>query len=247
MQADASSTPGGGLIEAPNNRNRRRLRRAAWRLAALCVLVAVLFAFWRYSPLGEWSDPERLGIALDGLRANPWAGPIVVLAFLVGSFFVFPVTALIAATGIALGPVDGLLWASVGSLVAAIVTYGAARMLPDTLLEDWLGPWIGRLGRRYERGGIVSVMVARNIPIAPFTLINVVAGAANIRFRDYLIGTVLGMGPTIAALTILGDRLRGAWEDPTLLNIVLLLLAIAIWFLVALSLQSLSNRLVSAR
>lgn len=206
-----------------------------------------MLAFWRYSPLGEWSDPARLGEALDALKANPWAGPIVVLAFLVGTFLVFPVSAMIAATGIALGPMSGLLWASVGSLVAAIVTYGGARLIPDRVLDNWLGPWIRRLGRRYEHGGIVSVMVARNIPIAPFTLVNVVAGVAKIRFRDYMIGTVLGMGPLIAALTVLGDRLRGAWEEPSAVNVVLLVLAIAIWFVVALGLQLLSNRLVSAR
>ncbi len=55
------------------------------------------------------------------------------------------------------------------------------------------------------------------------------------------------MGPIIAALTILGDRLRGAWEAPTALNLVLLVVAIAAWFLLALSLQSLSNRWLAAR
>ncbi len=233
-------------MDGRNNKN-RRLRRVLYRLAAVCVLVAALFAFWRLSPLGEWSDPERLGRILDGLSASAWAGPIVVAAFLLGSFVVFPVSAMIAATGIALGPVNGLLWASIGSLIAAIVTYGIAHRLPDEVLDAWIGPWIRRLGKRYGNGGIVSVMVARNIPIAPFTLINIVAGAAHIRFRDYLIGTVLGMGPLVAALTILGDRLRNAWETPTALNIALLLAAILLWFLVALGLQFLSNRLVRAR
>jgi uncharacterized membrane protein YdjX (TVP38/TMEM64 family) len=115
------------------------------------------------------------------------------------------------------------------------------------VLDDWIGPWIRRLGMRFGRNSIVSVMVARNIPIAPFTLVNVMAGAANIRYRDYLIGTILGMGPMIAALTILGDRLRGALENPTLSNLLLLSLAFIVWFVIGLGLQILSNRLVSMR
>jgi len=221
------------------------MRRALIRLGAVLALILIVFLAWQFSPLREWSDPDRLGSALNLLSANPWAGPIVVAAFLLGSFIVFPVTAMIAATGIALGPTAGLLWATVGSLAAAVVNYWLARMLPEKTLDETIGGWIRKLGRRFERGGIVSIMVARNIPIAPFTLINVVAGAANIPFRDYVIGTLLGLGPTLAALTVLGDRLRGAWEAPTALNIGLVILAVIAWFVLALSLQSLSNRWVS--
>ena len=233
-------------MDARENNN-DRMRRALIRLAGLCVLAAVVLAFWRFSPLGELSDPVRLGDLLDELSASPWAGPLVIAGFLIGSFVVFPVTAMIAATGIALGPTSGLLWASAGSFAGATVNYGIARMMPKRTIENWAGPWIGKMGQRFERGGIVPVMVARNVPIAPFTLINFVAGGARIPYRDFMIGTVLGMGPVIAALTILGDRLRGAWESPTPLNISLLGLAILAWFVLALGLQSLSNRWLSKR
>ena len=223
------------------------LRRSLVRFAGLCLVAAAVLILWRYSALHEWSNAERLGALLDELSESPWAGPIVVGGFLIGSFLIFPVTAMIAATGIALGPIDGLLWASVGSLFAATLNYALARTLPEHALETWIGPWMGRMGQRFERGGIVPVMVARTLPVAPFTLINLVAGGARIPYRDFLIGTVLGMGPIIAALTILGDRLRGAWESPTVLNIVLLGVAIVSWFLLALSLQSLSNRWLKAR
>lgn len=226
----------------PSDNYNRRMHRALVRFATLCVLGLAMLAFWRYSPLADWSDPERLGGLLERLSTSPWAGPIVVAAFLVGSFVVFPVTALVAATGLALGPGAGLLWASIGSLAAAVVTYSCARALPERTLESWFGPWIRRMGKRCERGGIVSVMLARNIPIAPFTLINVVSAAASIPFRDFLIGTCLGMAPMIAALTVLGDRVRGAWQAPTTLNIAALCLAIVSWILIAMSLQYLSNR-----
>lgn len=233
-------------MEARDNNN-DGMRRVLLRLGGLCLAAAVLLVFWRYLPLGEWRDPQRLGSLLDNLSASPWAGPLVVAGFVIGSFLIFPVTAMIAATGIALGPTSGLLWASVGSLVGATVNYGIARHLPEKTIENWAGSWVGKMRQRFERGGIVPVMVARNVPIAPFTLINLVAGCARIPYRDFLIGTVLGMGPIIAALTLLGDRLRGAWEAPTSLNVALLGLAIVGWFLLAWSLQVLSNRWLSAR
>jgi uncharacterized membrane protein YdjX (TVP38/TMEM64 family) len=232
---------------ATYNNKSRRFRRAFRRLIALSFIVAASLAVLQYIPVGDLRDPVLLGFWAERLHANPWAGPLVVAAFVVGSLVMFPVSALIAAAGIVLGPIDGLLWAVVGSLLGASLTYWLARVLPEPVLDDWIGPWIRRLGMRFGRNSIVSVMVARNIPIAPFTLVNVMAGAANIRYRDYLIGTILGMGPMIAALTILGDRLRGALENPTLSNLLLLSLAFIVWFVIGLGLQILSNRLVSMR
>jgi hypothetical protein len=55
------------------------------------------------------------------------------------------------------------------------------------------------------------------------------------------------MGPMLAALTLLGDRMRGAWEAPTAFNILLLCLAVVVWFVIAFGLQLISNRLASNR
>lgn len=230
-----------------DNNNHPRMRRALTRLLALFVIAAIVLLVWRWSPLVERASPEQIGHLLDRVSDSVYAGPLVVAAYVLGSLVFFPVTALIAATGVAFGPWEGLIWASVATLVAAIVYYHLVRLLPSEFVDRWLGRWTRKMGKRFERDGIVAIMIARNIPFAPFQLVNIVGGLANIRFSDYLIGTILGMGPAILALTILGDRLRGAWDSPTLENVALLLLAIAVWFAVALGLQALSNRWVALR
>lgn len=229
------------------NNNHPRMRRALTRLLALFVMAALVFLIWRWSPLVERAGPEQIGELLDRVSASRFGGLLVVGIYLLGSLIVFPVTALIAATGVAFGPWEGLIWATVATLVASIVNFYLARLLPSEFIDRRLGRWTRKMSSRFQRDGIVAIMIARNIPFAPFTLVNVVAGLASIRFRDYLAGTILGMGPTILALTILGDRLRGAWDSPTLENVILLLLAIGVWFAVALGLQALSNRWVSSR
>jgi uncharacterized membrane protein YdjX (TVP38/TMEM64 family) len=228
-------------------KNHPRMRRALTRLLALFLIASLVLLIWRWSPLVERVGPEEIGNLLDRVSDHAYSGPLVVAIYLLGSLIFFPVTALIAATGVAFGPWEGLIWASIATLVAAIVYYYLARLLPPGLVDRRFGRWTRRMGSRFQRDGIVAIMIARNVPFAPFQLVNVVAGLANIRFSDYLIGTILGMGPTLLALTILGDRLRGAWDAPTLENVALLLLAIALWFAVALGLQAVSNRWVALR
>lgn len=223
------------------------IKRHLTRLIGALVVVGVALALWRYTPLADWARPERIAAVLERVSTSAWAGPMFLAAFVVGSLFAFPVTVLIAATAIALGPVGGFGWAFVGSLLAAAVTYACGRLISPRRLERWIGTWITRVSERLRRGGVVSIMILRNVPVAPFTVVNVIAGATTIPFWDYLIGTALGMGPGIAALTILGDRIRGLLQQPTWSNAGLFVLAAGLWIGVALGLQSLSNRFADDR
>jgi uncharacterized membrane protein YdjX (TVP38/TMEM64 family) len=63
----------------------------------------------------------------------------------------------------------------------------------------------------------------RLLPIAPFTVVNLAAGASELRLRDFVLGSTLGMLPGILLLTAFGDRL-GAWlRQPDTVNLAILL------------------------
>jgi phosphatidylserine/phosphatidylglycerophosphate/cardiolipin synthase-like enzyme/uncharacterized membrane protein YdjX (TVP38/TMEM64 family) len=213
------------------------------RLLAAVLIVLALIAAWHYTPLSSWADPQRLGETFGAVASHPWAVPALLGLFVLGSLLLFPVTVLIVATAMALGPWTGFLCALGGCLLGASATFGVGRLLGQQNLRRVVGHRLDRLLQRLRKGGIVPVMVIRNVPIAPFTVVNLLAGASSLRFRDYLLGTALGMAPGIAAVTLMGDRLRGVLEDPTAGNVGWLLLAVGLWVGLALGLQSLSNRL----
>ena len=66
------------------------------------------------------------------------------------------------------------------------------------------------------------MLTVRLIPVAPFTVVNLVAGASHIRFRDFLLGTIFGMVPGTIAITVFSDRLAAAVHHPSPVNIALL-------------------------
>lgn len=225
----------------------RPIRRHLLRLIVAAALVSVAVIAWRYSPLSQWADPRVLGGWLGRIESSRWTGIWVLATFLAGSLVAFPVTVLIAVTASVLGPTQGLIWAFAGTMLAATANFALGRLVPQSALKRWTGTWLDSVRSRLRRGGIVSMMIVRNVPVAPFTAVNLIAGAARIPFRDYLAGTALGMGPGIVALTILGDRLRSALQAFSWVNFSLLAIAIVVWIGVALGLQALSNRLSDAR
>jgi uncharacterized membrane protein YdjX (TVP38/TMEM64 family) len=213
------------LAERSNGSARkRRLWGASAGLAALLVLAAS----WRWTPLGELLDRDSLLAGFAWLR-NQSLTPLLVLgAYLVGGLLVFPLSLLIVATGMVFGPLTGLSYALAGSLLSAAAMFMLGRGLGRRTLRDLAGTRLLRASRGMARQGVLAVFALRLVPVAPFTVVNLVLGASHLRFRDYLLGTALGLLPGIIAVTLLGDRLAELIRDPgpwTIVSAVALLLA----------------------
>jgi uncharacterized membrane protein YdjX (TVP38/TMEM64 family) len=58
------------------------------------------------------------------------------------------------------------------------------------------------------------VFLVRKIP-APFTLSNIVVGASSVSYRDFILGTILGMGAFVVALAGFGFQLVQLLRDPS--------------------------------
>jgi phospholipase D1/2 len=209
---------------------------------AAVVLIGLLLS-WQVSPLAEWADPTRLEPLMDGFAGSAWAPLITIVAYVAGGLLVFPVTVLIALTAMTLGPVTGGLCAIAGSALSAALSFQIGAFAGRKGLRRLVGQRINKVSRALGKRGILSVVALRLVPLAPFTIINLIAGASHIRFGDYLLGTLVGMAPGILVMTALGDRLRQVLQNPNVFNIGLLALIVAAWIALSVTLQvALSRR-----
>jgi len=126
----------------------------------------------------------------------------------------FPVILLIAATGIAFGPLLGPVYAMAGCLASASTGFAIGRWMGLRRITQLGGERMTRVTGTLKRNGTLAVFLVRKIP-APFTLVNIVVGASMIRFRDFIIGTVLGMGAFVVGLAGFGYQATNALRDPS--------------------------------
>ena len=70
--------------------------------------------------------------------------------------------------------------------------------------------------------GLVAMTALRLVPLAPFAVEGVIAGAIRITLRDFMLGTALGMLPGTLAATVFGDQLEAALRDPADVNLWLI-------------------------
>jgi phosphatidylserine/phosphatidylglycerophosphate/cardiolipin synthase-like enzyme/uncharacterized membrane protein YdjX (TVP38/TMEM64 family) len=217
-------------------------RGAAWGLAAAALGVLALTLLWQLTPAATLAEPAVLRGALSGLAHTAW-GPIAVLAlFLAAGLVAFPVVILIAATAATFGPWLGFAYALAGVLASALLTYSIGARFGQATLRRLIGARLERVRRQIVRRGVFAMAAIRLVPVAPFTIVNLVAGASAIRLADYMAGTLLGMLPGLIALSALGHQIVRIVSNPTLTETGLLVLAVAGWVAVTLAVQALVGR-----
>ena len=214
-------------------------------LVAACVLALALI--WEYSPVSTLVNPQAVASALNEFARGPWGPLVVIFAFIGGGLVIFPVTVLIAATAATFGPWLGFAYALTGTILSALATFGLGALVGKKTLRDLLGPKLNRIRRKIARKGVIAIAAVRLVPLAPFTVVNLVAGASDISLSQYLLGTLIGMIPGIFVMSVLGHQLTQIVLHPTPASLGLLTAAVIGWVGVSVGLQTLVSRLGSAK
>ena len=175
----------------PERAGRRSLRGPALRFAALLLVLAGVFAAARWTPLGDYLEPERIETLLDEMRA--WWSPLAHLACFVilGSIGV-PATPMIVVGAAIFGAVWGTVWNWTGIVLASVAGYLLAKMLGREFVERIGGERVRRAEKVLHRRGFVPLVAVRFIPV-PFALVNASAAVVGVRFAKFLLATMLGM------------------------------------------------------
>jgi phosphatidylserine/phosphatidylglycerophosphate/cardiolipin synthase-like enzyme/uncharacterized membrane protein YdjX (TVP38/TMEM64 family) len=224
----------------------RRIGRFA-KVIGIALFVILLVLAWRFTPLRTITDPAAMGEWFAAVADAPAALLIVLAIFVAAGLVAFPVTLLIAVTAATFGPLLGFAYAGVGALASASVTYGVGVLIGRRALDDVMGPRLHRVRRAITRRGVIAIATVRMVPIAPFMLVNLAAGASRIPLSDYMLGTVLGMLPGLVLMSALGYQIFNILTAPTPGNVLLFVLAVIVWVAASLGIQAIVLRLRRAK
>lgn len=209
-----------------NQHRAKRLSFLKHRLFLIGLIIALTAALWRFSPLQEYLEPEYLVKFVRIIRNSPYALPAIILAYITASVLVLPNTAINVAVVIGIGGWHGFTSALFGSIVAALLLYGLGRKYGTKRFKKIKSNHIKKMQDYLKEGGIISVVIVRQLPIAPFPVINVMAGAMKVRFIPFLLGTFIGLLPGITLVSVFGRQLRKIIENPQPTDYILLALLI---------------------
>jgi phospholipase D1/2 len=189
-------------------------QRPAWgKLALILLAAAALAAAWRWTPLAEIVTAERILAWTRTVRATWWAPILLTAAYTPAAFVLLPRPLLTLVIVMTFGVLPGLVYATSGVLIAAVITYYAGRLLPKKTLERLAGDALEPAGKLLREHGVVAVFGSNMVPTPPFVVQNMIAGAVRIPLWKFMLGTSLSLLPGMLAWTVFGDQINAAMED----------------------------------
>jgi uncharacterized membrane protein YdjX (TVP38/TMEM64 family) len=184
-------------------------RRAALRLAALglavAILVAVVLLVVRPTPgaVRGWVDDVRDWV--DGI------GPLAPLLFVAVSALLtplmFPGPLLAGASGLLFGTALGFPVTLTAAVLGASLAFTISRYVAGDAVEHLAGARLQALEALVSRRGFASVFYARVAPGVPYSLVNYAAGLTRIPLAVFAAATALGTAPRAFAYTALGGSI----------------------------------------
>jgi phospholipase D1/2 len=210
--------------------------RHALKIFFLIAIAASLAVLWRWTPLGDYVDLASARTLAAWIKAQPLAPLLVAGVYVAGGLVALPVTLMIIATVVVFGTWLGLLYALAGSWLSAVVVFGIGRWMGRDAVRRFAGSLLNRLSKKLSESGFLTVVTFRIVPVAPFSVINLIAGVSEIRWRDFALGTLIGLFPGVVAVALLADRIAASLRHPDLGQVAILLASI---FLVGLGLAGL--------
>ena len=133
--------------------------------------------------------------------------PLVYIGlYLVSTVFFLPGTPVTVLAGFVFGPLWGVFYASIASIISVSAAFLIARYVARDLVESWVknNAQFRKIDEQVEAQGWRIVMLTRLVPIFPFNLQNYAYGLTNIRFATYVLVSAIFMLPGTAVFVQLG-------------------------------------------
>lgn len=217
---------------------RKRRGRDILKLAAFLLLLAAITYVMLLTPTGAlFRTAEGRSSLVRGLdtlvqAAGPLGPALFIFVYTLGVLFL-PATPFTIAGAVIFGKFHGMLYNLAADTLGASVSFYLGRYFLHGVARGFLETRMPWLDRKAAEDGF-SVIFYLRIFWFPFIVLNYAAGATRIRFRDYLLGTVLGLLPPVFLFTYFvgamrdvlatyrrpADLLRSALLFPVLLLVV---------------------------
>jgi len=200
-----------------------RRRSPAWgKIALFLVALAALAAAWRYTPLAEFANRQRILEWARLARTTRWAPFALAAAYIPAAFIMFPRPLLSLLAIVAFGVWVGGAVVATGVLAAALASYLLGRQVSRDTVRRLAGRNFERLSALLREHAIVAVFAANMLPAPPFVVQGMMAGAMRIKLWKYTAGTVLSLAPGLLAVLVFGHQISTALEDASKVSYVAL-------------------------
>jgi len=182
-------------------------KKSIIKFIILLIIIGGAFFAFRYTALSQYTQKDALLSLLTQLRGH-WWGPFgFILIYGIGCMLALPGSLLTLCGGAIFGVAWGTLYNILASNLGATLAFFMARYFGRDFISRFMKGRVEAFDEKVARHGFRFIFTLRLIPLIPFNGLNLGSGLSKIKYRDYLLGSVLGMLPGTFIYTYFADAL----------------------------------------
>ncbi|MGG7056603.1 VTT domain-containing protein [Nitrosomonas sp. ANs5] len=187
-------------------------------ITTVMVLSTAVFTagLWKWGVLGDWVALQQAVIDVS----QPLSPFVTILGFALAGLLAVPVTLLVILVAVSFDFWPGAFYTMSGALLSTLMGYAAGYFLGRKTVTQLAGHRLNRLSKQLIKNGLMAVIRVRLVPVAPFAMINLVAGATHLHLKKFILGTLLGMLPGILTIFLFAKLLIRAIDNPAPVAII---------------------------
>lgn len=137
-----------------------------------------------------------------------WNFIIYILLFIIKSIFiVLPNSILIIIGAVIFAPIENITYSLTGTVLASNFAFFVSRSFNKKFLKKSLSKFLLLYGKQMKEQGLKIIFFLRISPITNFDILSYAAGFSEIKYKDFLIGTIGGMLLKIIFLTYITNKI----------------------------------------
>lgn len=195
--------------------------RFVFKIIVICLLIIEVFFLIKYRTSFNGLNKEYLE---DFIRNQ---GPLskvifIVLFALKPLIIVIPAMLMTIIGGSLFGPFQGFLLSLIGFFLSGTLAFFLARFLGESFVNKILKGKSIKMDK--NRNGIFIIALIRFVPVFHYDIVSYTLGLTKIKYKDYIIGSILGVFIETAAYAYLGQNIFNPHSPQFVISIAIILI-----------------------
>ena len=182
-----------------------------------------LLAFYYWQPLVQmYTNPDEIRTFIEGFGIF---GPLVFIffQFLQVIIFFVPGAVFTIAGGYLFGTFVGTVYSIIGTMIGSILVFLVSRKYGRPFVEKIVHrKELQHFDAFFKKRGKISIVITRMVPVIfPNDAVSMAAGITPIKFRDYVLYSIIGFIPHLFLLNYFGVELTKEFNPSTVIILTL--------------------------
>ncbi|MCG8623953.1 MAG: TVP38/TMEM64 family protein [Proteobacteria bacterium] len=183
------------------------MKKSVIKIGGLIGTVAIVYLLLSHYGITDEIRLENVPKIKTWVASFGAIAPLIYIGlYLLSTVFFLPGAPVTVLAGFIFGPVWGVFYASIASIISVSVAFLIGRYVARDLVERWVkgNAQFRKIDEQVNEQGWRILMFTRLVPIFPFNLQNYAYGLTSIRFTTFVIVSAIFMLPGTAVFVQLG-------------------------------------------